>query len=139
MDKDSARISGILVGVLIALCFWVIPPQQYYDSVPHGWVHTYCSHALIWIRLDKAENGGCHPGPISRVYMAYYQTGARYPLYWIILNIVPYTFPAIMGFLIIAALPERQQKTRLRISGNLVLGSLIIFMILFCACYIAFQ
>ena len=32
--------------------------------------------------------------------MAYYQTGARYPIYWIMLNAIPYAYPAIAGFLV---------------------------------------
>jgi hypothetical protein len=32
---------------------------------------------------------------------------ARYPVYGIILNVIPYIYPVIAGFLVVAALPER--------------------------------
>jgi hypothetical protein len=46
--------------------------------------------------------------------MADLQLLATYPVYWIILNVIPYTYPAIVGFLVAAAMPERlwQQKER---------------------------
>jgi len=39
--------------------------------------------------------------------MADLQILAIYPVYGIILNIIPYTYPAIVGFLVVEALPER--------------------------------
>lgn len=66
----------------------------------------YCNHALLWVHADQAEEG-CHPGPESRAFMADLQILARYPVYGIILNVIPYTYPAILGLLVVAALPER--------------------------------
>jgi hypothetical protein len=73
---------------------------------PHNWIHVYCNHALLWVYADQAEEG-CHPGPESRAFMADLQILATYPVYGIILNVIPYTYPAIVGFLVVAALPER--------------------------------
>jgi hypothetical protein len=39
--------------------------------------------------------------------MADLQILATYPVYGIILNVIPYTYPAFVGFLVVAALPER--------------------------------
>jgi hypothetical protein len=39
--------------------------------------------------------------------MAVLQILARYPVYGIILNVIPYIYPAIVAFLVVAALPER--------------------------------
>jgi hypothetical protein len=39
--------------------------------------------------------------------MADLQIIARCPVYGIILNVIPYTYPAIVGYLVVAALPER--------------------------------
>ena len=46
-------------------------------------------------------------GPESRAFMADLQMLATYPVYGIILNVIPYTYPAIVAFLVVAALPER--------------------------------
>jgi hypothetical protein len=48
--------------------------------------------------------------------MAYYQTGARYPLFWIILNAVPYTFPVIFGLLVFLALGKDKRRLLLQIN-----------------------
>jgi hypothetical protein len=32
---------------------------------------------------------------------------ATYPVYGIIFNVIPYTYPTIAGFLVVAVLPER--------------------------------
>ena len=72
---------------------------------PHNWIHVYCNHALLWVHADQAEEG-CHPGPESRAFMADLQMLATYPVYGIILNVILYTYPAIVGFLVVAALPE---------------------------------
>jgi hypothetical protein len=50
--------------------------------------------------------------------MADLQILARYPVYGIILNVIPYTYPAIVGLLVVADLPERI-FTRVRTSGAL--------------------
>ena|SRR5215472_486591 len=71
----------------------------------HNWIHVYCNHALLWVHADQAEQG-CHPGPESRAFMADLQMLATYPVYGIILNVIPYAYPAIVGFLVVAALPE---------------------------------
>jgi hypothetical protein len=83
----------------------------------HNWIHVYCNHALLWVHADQAEEG-CHPGPESRAFMADLQMLATYPVYEIILNVIPYTYPAIVGLLVVAALPERI-FTRGRTSGAL--------------------
>jgi hypothetical protein len=66
---------------------------------------SYCNHALLRVHADQAEEG-CHPGPESRAFMADLQMLATYPVYGIILNVIPFTYPAIVGFLIVAALPN---------------------------------
>jgi hypothetical protein len=73
---------------------------------PHNWIHVYCNHALLWVHADQADEG-CHPGPESRAFMADLQMLATYPVYGIILNVIPYTYPAIVAFLVVVALPER--------------------------------
>lgn len=100
----SPRIGGIAFGILIWIIFWYVIPDPNAPITnapwPHKWIYAYCNHALVWIHWDDAENGHCNPGPTPINYMAYYQTGARYPIYWIILNAIPYTYPAITGFLV---------------------------------------
>jgi hypothetical protein len=68
--------------------------------------------------------------------MADLQMLAKYPIYGIILNVIPYTYPAIAGFLVVAAIPERlwhrTAKARIRRNGDLILGCLILSLILFC-------
>ena len=65
-------------------------------------IFTTPSSNGLWIDADQAEER-CHLGPESRAFMA----DMQYPVYGIILNIIPYTYPAIVGFLVVAALHER--------------------------------
>jgi hypothetical protein len=100
----SPRIGAIALGILIWIISWYVIPDPNAPITnapwPHKWIYVYCNHALVWIHWDDAESGHCNPGPTPINYMAYYQTGARYPIYWIILNAIPYTYPAIAGFLV---------------------------------------
>jgi hypothetical protein len=110
---------------------------------PHNWIHVYCNHALLWVHTDQAEEG-CHPGPKSRAFMADLQMLARYPIYERILDAIPYTYPAIVILLVVLALPERlwerreRERTRIKPSGDLTLGCIILFLIVFSTCYIMF-
>jgi hypothetical protein len=109
LDKRSPRISTIIFGFLIWFAAFLIPdPNAPITNAPwpHNWIHVYCNHALLWVHADQAEEP-CHPGPESRAFMADLQMLARYPVYGIILNVIPYTYPAIVGFLVVAALPKR--------------------------------
>jgi hypothetical protein len=110
LDKRSPRIGAIIFGFLIWFtAFMLIPDPNAYLNVrwPHKWIHVYCNHALVWVYEDQANEGGCNPGPESRGFMADLQMLATYPIYGIILNIIPYAYPAIVGFLVVAALPQR--------------------------------
>ncbi|MGB6531719.1 MAG: hypothetical protein WA323_24705 [Candidatus Nitrosopolaris sp.] len=113
------RIVGITFGVLLFIIPWfVIPDPNSYANTPwpHRLVHVYCSHAFIWVYLDVAENE-CHPGPISSHYMSYYQMLAKYPVYNILLNMIPLTYPIIVVPLLILAsisLCNRKKKGELR-------------------------
>jgi hypothetical protein len=102
-DKRSPRVGAIIFGLVIWFVAFLIPdPNAPITDAPwpHNWIHVYCNHALLWIHADQAEEG-CHPGPESRAFMADLQILATYPIYGIILNAIPYTYPAI------AALPAR--------------------------------
>jgi hypothetical protein len=125
------------------MAFMLIPDPNEYLNVPwpHKWIYVYCNHALLLVHADQAEEG-CHPGPESRAFMADLQMLATYPIYGIILNVIPYTYPAIAGFLVVAAIPEqlwqRTAKARIRPNGDLILDCLILFLILFTTYYIMF-
>jgi branched-subunit amino acid transport protein AzlD len=41
---------------------------------------------------------------LGRAFMADLQMLAKYPVYGIIINVIPYTYPAIVAFLVVAAL-----------------------------------
>src|SRR5215469_471322 len=45
-------------------------------------------------------------GPESHAFMSDLQMLATYPVYGIILHVIPYTYSAIVAFLVVAALPE---------------------------------
>jgi hypothetical protein len=139
LNKYSPRLGAIAFGLLLwFIAYIVIPDPNAYLNVPwpHKWIHVYCSHALIWIHEDQANEGGCDPGPTSTYYMAYFQMLARYPVYGIILNVIPYSYPAAAGFLVVAAIPERLWLQR--VNADFVLGSLILFLILFSTYYVIF-
>jgi hypothetical protein len=138
LDKRNPRIGAIIFGFLIWFAAFLIPDPNAYLNVPwlHKWIHVYCSHALIWIHEDQANEGGCDPGPTSSYYMHHFQMLTRYPVYGIILNVIPYSYPAVAGFLVVAAIPER--LWRRRVNGDLVLGVLILFLILFSTYYVIF-
>lgn len=109
-DKLSPRLGAIIFGGLIFFAYFLIPdPNAPITNAPwpHKWIHAYCNHALLLVHADQAEDGGCQPGPITPYSMSYYQMLAKYPVYGIILNMIPYTYPVIVGFLVVAALPER--------------------------------
>ena len=109
LDKRSPRIGAIIFGFLIWFVAFLIPdPNAPITNAPwpHNWIHVCCNHALLWVHADKAEEG-CHPGPESRAFIADLQMLATYPVYGIILTVIPYTYPAIVGLLVVAALPER--------------------------------
>ena len=109
LDKRSPRVGAIIFGFLIGFAVFLIPdPNAPITDAPwpHNWIHVYCNHALLRVHADQAEEG-CHPGPESRAFMADLQMLAKYPVYGIILNVIPYTYPAIVAFLVVAALPER--------------------------------
>jgi len=142
-------VGSIGFGVLLFVtAFYIIPnPNGYSNSPlwPHKWVHVYCSHVLLWMYLDQAEKG-CHPGPESRHSMNDLQMLVKYPIYERILNTIPYAYPVIIGLLIILVLPrwvwakeERERRImKIKPSGNLLLGCLILFLIFSSICYIIF-
>lgn len=98
----NPRIGAIGFGLLLFITsFYIIPdPNNYnYYPWPHKWVHVYCNHALVWIHLDDAEKR-CHPGPEGPQFMQEdLQMLAKYPIYGMILNWIPYAYPVIAGFL----------------------------------------
>ena len=99
---------AIIFGLLIGFAAFLIPdPNAPITDAPwpHNWIHVYCNHALLWVHADQAEEG-CHPGPESRAFMADLQMLATYPVYGIILNVILYTYPAIVGFLVVLILPR---------------------------------
>jgi hypothetical protein len=109
LDKRSPRVGDIIFGLVIWFVAFLIPdPNAPITDAPwpHTWIHVYCNHALLWVHADQAEEG-CHPGPESRAFMADLQILATYAIYGIILNVIPYTYPAIVAFLVVAAVPER--------------------------------
>jgi len=101
------RLGGIIFGGLLFIVFLLIPDFNSYANVPfpHKLVHVWCSHAFLYVYYDQAEKN-CWPGPESLAFMADLQTLVAYPFYGIVITIVPYTYPIVVTFLVITALPK---------------------------------
>ena len=78
--------------------------------------------------------------------MSELQIFAKFPIYEKLLNAIPYTLPVVMILLTILAMPtwiwnREQRKVRImkmKPSGNMLFGCLILFLILSSTCFIVF-
>ena len=103
------RIGGIIFGgLLFFVAFFVIPAQQFYPSDnewnefwSHKWTRIYCDGALVYMHLNEAEKQ-CHPGPESPYVMSELMLITN-PIYWMILTVIPFSYPVIVGLLIVAS------------------------------------
>ena len=110
INTIKPRIGGIIFGSLIFFVMFSIPAQQFYSSDKewnkfwsHNWARIYCNGALMYMHLNEAEKD-CHPGPEDKFFMSELEMLAEYPVYQMILNTVPFIYPIITVFLIIAAI-----------------------------------
>jgi hypothetical protein len=62
---------------------------------------------MFW---DEAE-ARCNPGPVNPRFMLDLQKLVKFPVYGIILNLIPWTYPVIVGFLVFLVLAKNFYKS----------------------------